>query len=311
MLTIATSPVVYWRLDNDISEARFLTPEDRIKGIQRLQTNQSSVGERHDEFKWAQVREAALDAKTYLWLILAILPNMGSVLPSTFGPLILNGFGFDKYQTLLVNMPFGAVQTIVILLGCFAANKMKLKGVVLCAFAIPVVAGTGMLYGCGRSVSDRPALLAAYYMVGFLFAANPLIVAWAVGNTGGATKKSVTISLFQAGLSAGGLIGPLLFNANDAPEYRPGIAGTLGVFIAMIVCVLLQLGILWQLNRSQAKRRVTNGKSAEIIDKSMRTTLPSGGKHHEDDDGILMDEQSAAARLDLTDRQNDEFVYIY
>ncbi len=271
--------------------------------------NQSSLSE--GEFKWSQVREALLDIKTYLWLILAILPNLGSVLPSTFGPLIIKGFGFDKYQTLLLNMPFGAVQTIVILLGCFAANKMKLKGVVLCAFMLPVVVGTGVLYGVGRAVSDRPALLAAYYIVGFLFAANPLIVAWAVGNTGGATKKSATLSLFQAGLSAGGLIGPLLFNAKDAPEYRPGIAGTLGVFIAMIVCVLLQLLTLWRLNKSQAKKRVANGKSAVIVDRSMETKPTTSGKQHEDDGGVMLDEQSTAARLDLTDRENDEFVYIY
>lgn len=299
---------MYWKLDNDISEARFLSPEDRLKGIHRLQVNQSSLGD--DEFKWSQVWEAILDVKTYLWLILAILPNLGSVLPSIFGPLIIRGFGFDKYQTLLLNMPFGAVQTTVILLGCFAANRMKLKGVVLCCFMLPVVVGTGMLYGFGRETSDRPALLVAYYIVGFLFAANPLIVAWAVGNTGGATKKSVTLSLFQAGLSSGGLIGPLLFNADDAPDYRPGIAGTLGVFIALIICAVLQLLVLWRLNKNQAKRRVANGKSAVIVDKSMETKPMPGGKGHEED-GAILDEHSAAARLDLTDRQNDEFVYIY
>ncbi|SPN96482.1 probable MFS transporter [Cephalotrichum gorgonifer] len=308
LLTVVTAPFVYWKLDNDITEARFLTPEDRLKGVERLKTNKTGV-EEHHEFKWSQVWETVLDPKTYLWIILAILPNLGSVLTSVFGPLIIKGFGFNSYQTLLLNMPFGAVQTIVILLGCFAANRMKLKGVILIAFMLPVVVGTGMLYGLGRKESDRPALLAAYYICGFLFAANPLIVVWAVGNTAGDTKKAVTLSLFQAGLSAGGLIGPLLFNADDAPEYLPGIRGVLGVFIAMVGCVIIQLGLLMFLNKQQAKRRVANGKSAVIVDKSMDTKVTMGGKG--DSEGGMMDEPSSAADLDLTDRQNDEFVYIY
>lgn len=245
-----------------------------------------------------------IDPKTWLWIILAMLPNLGSTLPSIFGPLIVKGFGFDEFQTLLLNMPFGAVQTIVILIGCYAANSMKLKGPILFVCMLPVVAGTAMLYALDRDESDQPALLAAYYLVAFLFSANPLLLVWVVGNTAGATKKSVTLALYQAGLSAGNLIGPLLFNDEDAPEYRPGIAGVLGVFIAMVVCVVLQLCILMFMNRLQAKKRVRNGKSAEIVDQSMRTQVAAGGKDQE----RVVDETIDS---DLTDRQNDEFVYIY
>ena len=66
-------------------------------------------------------------------------------------------------------MPFGAVQTIVILIGCYAANSMKLKGPILFICMLPVVAGTAMLYALDRGESDQPALLAAYYLVAFLF----------------------------------------------------------------------------------------------------------------------------------------------
>lgn len=303
MVTVVTAPFVYWKLDNDVTTARFLTPEERLQAAERLRTNQTGVDVKH-EFKWSQALEAVLDPKTWLWIILAMLPNLGSTLPSIFGPLIVRGFGFDEFQTLLLNMPFGAVQTIVILIGCYAANSMKLKGPILFICMLPVVAGTAMLYALDRGESDQPALLAAYYLVAFLFSANPLLLVWVVGNTAGATKKSVTLALYQAGLSAGNLIGPLLFNDEDAPEYRPGIAGVLGVFIAMVVCVAIQLGILMFMNRLQAKKRVRNGKSAEIVDQSMRTQVASGGKDQE----RVVDEPVDS---DLTDRQNDEFVYIY
>lgn len=230
---------------------------------------------------------------------------MGSSLTSIFGPLIITGFGFDKFQTSLLNIPFGAVQTIVILGSCWAAHRMKLKGVILVGFMIPVVVGTAMLYGLNREASERPALLVAYYLLAFLFAGNPLLLAWVVANTAGATKKSVTLSLYQAGLSAGNIIGPLLFSSDQAPEYRPGLAGVLGVFISMILCVILQLCLLIFMNKQQAKRRIRNGKSATIVDRSMTTEVLVDGKLHEP---ALLAEQMLP---DMTDRENDEFVYVY
>ncbi|KAL5350697.1 hypothetical protein ACLOAV_004266 [Pseudogymnoascus australis] len=303
LITIITAPFVYWKLDNDIATARFLTEEERQQGIERLRANNTGVEEIH-EFKWSHVWEAALDLKTWLWLVLAMLPNLGSALTSVFGPLIISGFGFDNYQTLLLNIPFGAVQTLVIVASCWVANKMKLKGVILLGFMLPVVVGTGILYGLGRNVSDRPALLVAYYLTAFLFAANPLLLGWVVGNTAGETKKSVTLSLYQAGSSAGALIGPLLFSEDQKPEYRPGIAGVLGVFVAMIAFIVLQLSLLIYLNKQQVKRRIANGKSGVIVDRSMTTEVNTGGKAQD----LLAEE---VLPVDLTDRENDEFVYIY
>lgn len=266
-----------------------------------MRSNQTGVTY---EFTWSQVVEAFIDPKTWMWVVLAILPNLGSALPSFFGPLILEGFGFDTYRTMLLNIPFGAVQGIVILASCWTANRMKVKGIILLGFMLPVVAGTAMLLGLKRGESQRPALLVAYYLTAFIFAANPLLMAWVLGNTGGATKTSTTFSLFQAGLSAGDMIGPLLFSANQAPEYLPGIAGVLGVFIAMILCVILQIGILVFLNKQQSKKRVRNGKSAGVIDRSMQRQINEDRKAEQ----IIVGD---VISWDMTDRENDEFVYIY
>ncbi|ELR08109.1 hypothetical protein GMDG_02936 [Pseudogymnoascus destructans 20631-21] len=272
LVTVITAPFVYWKLDNDIATARFLTEEERQQGIERLRTNNTGVEDFH-EFKWSHVWEAALDLKTWLWLVLAMLPNL-------------------------------AVQTLVIITSCWVANKAKLKGVILLGFMLPVVVGTGMLYGLNRNASDRPALLVAYYLTAFLFAANPLLLVWVVGNTAGETKKSVTLSLYQAGSSAGALIGPLLFSADQKPEYRPGIVGVLGVFVAMIVVIVLQLFLLIYLNKQQVKKRIANGKSGVIVDRSMTTEVHTDGKTQD----LLAEE---VLPMDLTDRENDEFMYIY
>ena len=221
LVTIISSPFVYWKLDNDVSSARFLTEHERAQAIERLRANQTGAGSR--EFKWSHVLEAALEPKTYLFVGMTLLLNVGASVTNTFGPLILSGLGYDKYRTSLLNMPFGALQLIVILLASYAAQKAKLKSGILAIFMLPVVAGLAMLYVLPRAKSDQGSLLAAYYLLAFLFGGNPLIVSWIVGNTGGTTKKSIIMSSYNAGSSAGNIIGPLLFNKKDAPAYHPGL----------------------------------------------------------------------------------------
>jgi hypothetical protein len=242
--------------------------------------------------------EVFLEPKTYLWVGMSLLLNVGAAVTNTFGPLILSGLGFNKYITSLLNMPFGAVQFFIILLASYAAQKARLKAPVLLFLVLPVLAGLAMLYAIPRK--DTGALLGGYYLLAFLFGGNPLIVSWIVGNTAGTTKKSIVMSLYNAGSSAGNIVGPLLFNASDAPTYHPGLRSTLAIFVTLAVVILIQLVNLIFLNKLQARKRVANGKSAVIHDVSMED-------HYVDIDTEGVGEHA----FDLTDGKNDEFVYIY
>ncbi|KAJ9312119.1 hypothetical protein DTO271D3_7561 [Paecilomyces variotii] len=310
LLTIISTPYVWWKLDNDVLSARFLTEKERAQAVERLRANQTGIGSA--VFKWSQVFEIFLEPKSYLWFSMALLLNVGASVTNTFGPLILNGLGFSKSITSLLNMPFGAVQLIVILFGSYATHKFRLKSIVLVALMLPVVAGLAMLYVLPRNNSEQGALLAAYYLIAFLFGCNPLIVSWIMGNTAGATKKSIIMSIYNAGSSAGNIIGPLLFNATDAPAYLPGLRADLGITIAFVAVVLIQLVNLMFLNRLQARKRVANGKSAVIHDHSMDRKFTSMNNPG-DEDGQTKPgaESNDDSLLDRTDRQNDEFVYIY
>ncbi|KAL6879047.1 MFS general substrate transporter [Trichoderma novae-zelandiae] len=314
LLTIVSVPFVYWKLDNDIPSARFLTEDEKPKAIERLRANQTGTGSR--EFKWKHVAEAALEPKTYLWLGMTLLLNVGASVTLTFGPLIINGLGFDKYKSSLLNMPFGALQTILILLASYLAQKAKLKGAILAAFMLPVLAGLVILYCVPRGTASQGASLGGYYLLAFIFAGNPLIVTWIVGNTAGTTKKAIIMSVYQAASSVGNILGPILFNDRDAPEYKPGLRSCLAVFAALVGVILMQWANLVVLNKMQAKTRVRNGKAAAVVDRSMQEHYHSA--RHENE--VLQDAESADATddhtgqnafLDLTDRENDEFVYIY
>lgn len=308
LVTVISAPFVYWKLDNDIPSARFLTETEKAQAMERLRANQTGTGTR--EFRLQHVLEVGLEPKTYIWTGMAMLLNIGASVTNVFGPLILSGLGYDKYMTSLMNMPFGALQGIVILIASYLAQRVKLKGAVLASFMLPVVAGLALLYSIPRDDSVQGALLAGYYLLAFLFGGNPLIVTWIVGNTAGTTKKSTVMSLYNAASSAGNIVGPLLFSDDDAPAYLPGLRACLGIFVAMVAIVAIQWANLIVLNRMQACRRVRNGKRAEMVDHSMQD------QYHGIEEDNAVEESGAEqvgnnAFLDLTDRENDEFVYIY
>ncbi|KAK3696054.1 hypothetical protein LTR37_018135 [Vermiconidia calcicola] len=325
LITIVTAPFIYWKLDNDIPSARFLTEEEKPKAIERLRANQTGTGSR--EFKWSHVLELFLEPKTYLWVGLAMLLNVGASVTNTFGPLIIGGLGYDPYTTSLLNMPFGALQWIIIILASLAATKFKIKSAVLFVIVIPVIVGLAMLYTLPHTDSNQGGLLAGYYLLSFLFGGNPLIVAWIVANTAGTTKKSATMSLYNAASSSGNIIGPLLFSSTDEPTYHPGLRAVLGIFVALAACTVLQAANLMFLNRLQERKRVKNGKPRYIKDRSMEDEYHDADEQPDGDDvvgtgvaeGVEVEGGRRASHvrigenafLDLTDRQNDEFVYVY
>lgn len=302
LVTIVTAPFLYWKLDNDITTARFLTEHERLQGVERLRTNQSTAATY--SFKWSQVLEVLLEPKSWLFVAMAVLPNMGSALPSLFGPLIVTGFGFNSFQAALLNIPYGAFTLLVILASCWAAYKARIKSAVLGAFMVPVVVGIAMLYAIPHTSANQGPLLFAYYLTSFIYAANPILLSWVVGNMAGAAKTSTGIALYQAGTSAGAMSGPLLFTANQAPAYLPGTRAVLGLFIALLGCIALQAFNLIFLNKQHKKRRIANGKSADIQDASMTVDIKLDGE-------VPAHAMSERPFEDVTDKQNDEFVYIY
>lgn len=136
--------------------------------IERLRANQTGMGS--NEFKWAQVWEMVYDPKSFLWFGMSLLLNVGAAVTNAFGPTLISNFGFDKYVTALLNMPFGAVQFLVIVVSSWVAQRWRNKGFVLAGFMIPVIIGLALLYANGTGSIGNPShfsqaqSLAGYYV---------------------------------------------------------------------------------------------------------------------------------------------------
>jgi len=188
LMTVLTAPVIWMIHDSSIDTARFYTPKEKEQATERLRANQTGTGS--SEFKWHQVLELFYDSKTYLWLAMSLLLNVGAAVTNIFGPTLIGNFGFDDYTTCLLNIPFGFLQFVWILISSWAVHHIRLKSAILAVFIIPVVVGLALLYSEAVGAFRQGPSLAGYYLLSFLFGGNPLIVSWIAANTGGQTKKT-------------------------------------------------------------------------------------------------------------------------
>lgn len=166
--------------------------------------------------------------------MLSSIPSGGI---GTFGPLIIQSFGFDKFKTILFNIPFGVVNIIAILGGGWLATHIKSKGVVIAILALPCILGASLLLGLKRGPGSKGPLLFAYYCTSFLAAITPLIYTWHIQNTAGDTKRKVTTGIVFVGMCTGNIIGPLLYSTEEKPYYRTGLISNLVMFVFVEVLV--------------------------------------------------------------------------
>ena len=145
VITVLTAPIVWWRLDADLSTARFWSDDyERDQAVERLRANQTGLGSR--EFKWVQVREMFLDPKSWLFASLICIPNIAAHVANTFGPTLIKALGFDTKTATLLNIPFGALQAVGILAGSWAAARFKIKSAMLLILCALTMSGGIMMY---------------------------------------------------------------------------------------------------------------------------------------------------------------------
>ncbi|KAL7423586.1 hypothetical protein Q5752_001166 [Cryptotrichosporon argae] len=318
-ITFLWSIVVALYFPESPANNNFLTEDEKLIAVERLRANQQ--GTKSYDFKLKQALGTFLDIKTYIWVGLLTLISIPSGGISTFGPLILEGFGFSGSTVLLFQMPFGFVQGVAILLSFWASKRFKSKSVVILALMVPCLVGSGLLYGLGRGASDQAGLLVGYYILAFYTPITPLIMSWYASNTAGSSRRTSTIAVATIGQAAGNIGGPLLFSSTDAPYYHPGLRDILIIFCIFTGLVLFAVFWLFTLNKRNERRRVADGKPAKMPDFSMMTAAEAEAAKREmaaeraarlgTDPDAHEFQYGEHAFDDMTDLENNEFVYVY
>jgi hypothetical protein len=288
-------------------EARFLNDHQKVVAVERLRMNQMGVMTR--EWRWDHFWEAVTDIKTWFWFALLFSISVPSGGISTFGPLIVQSFGFDSFSTILFNIPFGFVQLCATVGGAFIAMKYKMKSPVIAGLCIPPIIGCVMLMTIAHDASHRGPLLVGYYLISVYPGITPLIYAWSSQNTGGDTKRKVTNAILFIGQSTGNIVGPQLYQVTEKPLYLRGLRSNLALFIVIIVLTGCTAAYLTILNKKHSAKRVEMGKPAVINDTSLM-----GNKEAAELQELISESNGRLgenAFENMTDIKNEEFVYVF
>ncbi|KAL2187893.1 MFS general substrate transporter [Thermothelomyces heterothallicus CBS 203.75] len=310
LLTVCYALVVLLLMPDSPMEAKYLTEREKLVAVERVRANQMGVASR--AWRWDHVWETLWDLKTWCWFI-AIVSISGGI--STFGSLIIKDFGYTNFDAILFNIPFGAIQFFVIIGSGWAATHWQRKGLTIAAVSVLPLVGTILMLTVPRNEHNKGVLLFGYYLVSCLAAITPLIYAWQAQNTGGDTKKKCTSAVVFIGMCTGNVIGPLLYDESQAPLYRPGLISNLIMFALVGSISALIPFYLMFLNRRHAKRREQLGKNAVLVDESMIVkTQMEDSKAVEVEDANHRRQRALEednALRDMTDLQNEDFIYVY
>lgn len=273
-MTIVFGALMFLFIPDSPARAWFLSEEEKLQVVERIRDNQQGFGNRH--FKWKQFREVFTDVRTYVMFIYVIASNIPNGSITNFAAILITGMGFSISQTLLLNMPTGAVELVGCILFGLIARKFNTGLPVAIAGAVIF----NLLAMCLLAFTKQPhAQLSGVW----LFGASPVpyicLLSNLSSNVAGHTKKIVSNAIFLIGYCVGNMIGPQTFIGSQAPHYY-------GAKIAMVVCAAAQIVCLVVL---LFYYRWENGRRDRL------------DEHLDIDD---------AEFVDLTDKQNPEFRYV-
>ncbi|OJJ62615.1 hypothetical protein ASPSYDRAFT_86293 [Aspergillus sydowii CBS 593.65] len=234
-LTIIWGVLVYILLPPDPIRARGFSKRQRFIAVSRMRTNNSGVRNMH--FKASQAVELLLDVKFWLIFLFAFTGMFANAPISTFQPLIINRFGYNELNSLLLMIPGGFYAGSMMLITTYLAYKFpgwRAYIIILCQMVTTLA--SLLLWLLPRTALG--GLLFAVYVLPTTGSAYAVMMGLFLANNAGYTKRSLASSGLYIGYSLGNFAGPQVFRQQDAPKYALGF---IVVVITALVAALLVL----------------------------------------------------------------------
>ncbi|KAI1207536.1 putative allantoate permease [Annulohypoxylon truncatum] len=266
---------VLFLLPDTISNAKFLTPEERQWAGDRVVIAGTGRTEK-TTWKWDQTVECLQDPKTWLIWSIALLcqiPNGGT---QNFANLVITSFGFTSLQSTLINIPYSIISVIAISgTGWLAGRFRSLNCILIGLIVIPPVIGSALIGK--RSSIPHGVSLFGYFLLSTGPAALPLLLSLIQSNYRGVTKKMTMTALLFIAYCTGNIVGPQLFISSEEPTYDTAFRAIM-ICYALVVCLAALLRFYLQFVNTRRQREegiegsagasgaVGGGKVVDVVD---------------------------------------------
>ncbi|CAL5873860.1 uncharacterized protein PFLUO_LOCUS8143 [Penicillium psychrofluorescens] len=253
--------LVLWMPDGP-HNGKMFSEYERIVAVWRIRNNRTGV--QNSTFLSHQLKEASIDPKSYILLLMAAAYGILNGCVTNFASELIEGFGFSGLQANLLQTPGGAFQIFTNIGFGFLATLPNMLGVSNFLACIPGTAGLiGMLL---IPNSQRWALVACSWLQGGL---GPCIVLnWTLPsvNVAGHTKRTTVMGLYFAFYCAGNISSPHLFIPSEAPRYKTALKGLVGTYSVAMFLQLLYTGWCYMNNRDRNKQFQQEGSHEQQVE---------------------------------------------
>ncbi|KAF2727747.1 MFS transporter [Polyplosphaeria fusca] len=255
-ITVLWAVAVYFVMPPDPIRAKGFNNRERYIAVARMRENNSGV--RNTHFKIEQVWESLLDIRFWLIFATAFLMMIANGPVSSFIPIIINGFGFNQLNSLLLMMPGGVIIGSIELGTPYLAYRIPgIRTWLVAICQIGTILASILLWLLPRDA--KGGLLFACYILASFGGGYAVLMGLQIANTAGYTKRSVTSSGIFVGYCLGNFVGPLLFKPQDAPVYAPGfIAVLITAVVAAMLVIVYRFVCVWE-NRRRDKTGTLEG----------------------------------------------------
>jgi MFS family permease len=206
MYLVAGVVIVFWALvllffmPPDPIRAKGLSKRERYIAIARIRGNNSSI--RNTYFKTSQALESLRDIKFWLVFSIAFCMMIANGPVTSFTPIIINSFGFDRLRSLLLTLPAGTFVGTIELAAYYAAYKFSgIRTWLFVACQCGTMTASILLWQLPRA--ETGGLLFACYILASAEGGYAVLMGLQIANTVGYTKRAVTSSGIFVGYCLG------------------------------------------------------------------------------------------------------------
>lgn len=247
-VTIVWGLLIPFILPADPISARGLTARERYIAVARIRSNNAGV--RNTHIKLEQVREALTDLKFWLCFFFTVFALIVNGPTSSFIPIIIKGFGYGTFESLLLNLPAGVIVFLQILgISWLALRRPMWRCWISIACQFVSTLAALLLWLLPRS--DRGGLLFGVFTIGCGIPGYLIMLSTQLANTAGYTKRATSSAGIYVAYCVGNIIGPLVFREQDAPRYKVGWIVVVASTIAAAMCLLAYRHVCLSLNRKR------------------------------------------------------------
>ncbi|KAL4931765.1 MFS general substrate transporter [Aspergillus undulatus] len=202
----------------------FLSKRERNIVLHRTLENKAVVTT--GDFKTQQAWAALRDPQTWFLVLYTFCVNLWNGGTTSFSAIIINGFGFGRLTSLLLQMPMGVAQALFLIISAVVATFIPRTRILMMIFNTAVsMAGAILVWKLDED--NQKGRLTGLSLAAVFGANIPLAMSLVSANVAGFTKRSVTSVLTFVAYCVGNIVGPQLFLEEEEPTYPTGMKGAI------------------------------------------------------------------------------------